>query len=396
MRKSLIGQLPFGLLLMSSVAFGNIYGTYQPETVQNKPETKNIFMDGEFEKIKRFDPLVFDNATELKDSSEYYFSDVVLQELNATLQEGLVVHVTIVGNTDRPTDDASEQRVASQTYGAKVERWFRYSLDTNTSKALTKSYVDTLHQRFLDEGFDDSLFVLEYRNGKDMAYTQATKEGNELSNVVMVSMYVEYKEDLDSDEDGVQDSMDMCGGTPKNVSVDQHGCPKDNDGDGVLDYADVCKETPKDVEVDKQGCAIDSDSDGVADYKDKCQGTAKGFEVDPKGCPVQKSLALNFQTNSAKIYKSSFSKVVEFAEFLKENPKYSVEIVGHTDSIGKAEANMKLSIDRAKAVQDALVDLGIDPKRLSFRGRGEFEPLVSNRTKEGRKKNRRIEVLLKK
>ncbi len=113
------------------------------------------------------------------------------------------------------------------------------------------------------------------------------------------------------------------------------------------------------------------------------------------GCPVNKTLALTFKSNSAQIFQSSYPKIVEFAEFLKQNPAYKVEIIGHTDSVGKAESNMILSNARAEAVKDALVEQGIKESRLSFKGRGELEPLMSNRTAEGRKVNRRIEVKLK-
>jgi len=90
---------------------------------------------------------------------------------------------------------------------------------------------------------------------------------------------------LDSDRDGVTDSLDKCPGTPAGVKVDKDGCPLDSDGDGVPDYLDKCPGTPVGVKVDQAGCPLDSDGDGVPDYLDKCPGTPAGVKVDKDGCP---------------------------------------------------------------------------------------------------------------
>jgi OOP family OmpA-OmpF porin len=79
-------------------------------------------------------------------------------------------------------------------------------------------------------------------------------------------------------------------------------------------------------------------------------------------------------------------------EYLKAHPDYTAEIQGHTDSIGSAEYNKKLSERRAKAVYDIMVKMGIDPNRLSYVGYGEEMPIAENCTAEGRAKNRRVEV----
>ena len=247
----------------------------------------------------------------------------------------------------------------------------------------------------LNNEIPKNIVTVEYRSGKDIVFSDETTVGRDLSNRVMVTVYVEIPQDIDSDRDGVFDTMDMCSGTPRNSKVDKYGCPIDSDGDGVLDYKDSCPDTLIGVNVDKKGCPLDSDGDGVFDYKDMCLETDSGFQVDLHGCPLNKTLGLNFKTSSAKILQNSYAKIVEFAEFLKLNPAYKVEIIGHTDSVGKADANMILSNARAEAVKNALVEQGIEESKLSFRGRGELEPLKSNRTAEGRRVNRRIEVKLK-
>ena len=66
--------------------------------------------------------------------------------------------------------------------------------------------------------------------------------------------------------------------------------------------------------------------------------------------------------------------------------------VGHTDSIGTDAYNQKLSIRRAEAVKKYLVSQGIEAKRIYVEGKGESQPVADNKTKEGRAKNRRVQI----
>lgn len=91
---------------------------------------------------------------------------------------------------------------------------------------------------------------------------------------------------FESDGDGVLDHLDRCPATPKGQTIDASGCPLDSDGDGIPDDQDACK-NEKAARVGKDGCAVkDSDGDGVPDGLDKCPGTPKGYVVDADGCPT--------------------------------------------------------------------------------------------------------------
>ncbi|MBK8519038.1 MAG: OmpA family protein [Saprospiraceae bacterium] len=73
-------------------------------------------------------------------------------------------------------------------------------------------------------------------------------------------------------------------------------------------------------------------------------------------------------------------------------PKLRVELAGHTDNVGDAAANLQLSMDRATKVKEYLISKGVSPDRMTAKGYGQVQPLESNDTPEGRKKNRRTEL----
>jgi outer membrane protein OmpA-like peptidoglycan-associated protein len=103
---------------------------------------------------------------------------------------------------------------------------------------------------------------------------------------------------------------------------------------------------------------------------------------------------INFDTGKSTIKSESAQAIGEIAKLLTADPSLKVFVVGHTDTVGGVDSNIKLSQDRAEAVLQALVrDHGIAPARLRASGCGPFAPVASNETEEGRAKNRRVELV---
>jgi len=101
-----------------------------------------------------------------------------------------------------------------------------------------------------------------------------------------------------------------------------------------------------------------------------------------------------FAFDSASIKPQSLHIIDEIVDKLLSYPKIRLEIQGHTDNIGAIEYNQKLSDLRAKAVMDALLKGGINPRRLRSRGFGMSKPIAPNDTEENRAKNRRTEFVI--
>ncbi len=100
--------------------------------------------------------------------------------------------------------------------------------------------------------------------------------------------------------------------------------------------------------------------------------------------------AILFDFNKATIKPRSKPILDELAGYLKRNPKINLETQGHTDSVGSLEYNMKLSLNRAAAVKQYLVEHGIERSRLTTQGFGYTRPMASNATEAGRAQNRRV------
>ena len=101
-----------------------------------------------------------------------------------------------------------------------------------------------------------------------------------------------------------------------------------------------------------------------------------------------------FDTGKTEIKPESDAAIAEIAKLLKNNNALKVYVVGHTDNVGSFDANMKLSKDRADAVTNSLVSKhGIASSRLKAYGVSSLNPIASNKTEEGKAKNRRVELV---
>ena len=122
-----------------------------------------------------------------------------------------------------------------------------------------------------------------------------------------------------------------------------------------------------------------------------------GFLKNPADTAVPRTFVfddLNFQFATTNLTPESKKTVDDLVVILQAYPSAVVRLEGHTDNVGDAAANLKLSQDRASAIKNLLVSGGIDAARLSTDGFGQDRPVDTNDTDEGRAKNRRTELVV--
>lgn len=120
----------------------------------------------------------------------------------------------------------------------------------------------------------------------------------------------------------------------------------------------------------------------------------KPAAAKPKPVAAKVTLAADvlFDFDKAVLKADGKSKLDDLAAKVKDINLEVVIAIGHTDSIGSDAYNQKLSVRRAESVKAYLVSKGVEPNRIYTEGKGEKQPVASNKTKDGRQKNRRVEI----
>ena len=149
---------------------------------------------------------------------------------------------------------------------------------------------------------------------------------------------------------------------------------------------------------------LDSDGDGVPDSIDQCPGTPMNVVVDEVGCPVpvditdelKMELRVFFDNDKSAIKNQYKPEIAKVAEKMREYPNSVARVEGHASKTGpSARYNQRLSEARAVAVKSMLTnEFGIEPNRLSTVGYGYDNPIAPNDTEEGRAMNRRVYAII--
>src|SRR5574344_288990 len=207
-------------------------------------------------------------------------------------------------------------------------------------------YANSLKAELVKKGVDEKIIVTQSRADLDKTYTQTVRSDASLNDVVVAALYV-----------------------PKSSITNN-----DSDGDGVINELDECPNTPS------------------------------GQMVNEKGCANSINLQVFFENDSDKVIGSSLEKVKAFANYLLENKDFEANITGHASQSAKesnknsyknsAKYNLELSLKRAEAIKNILVQNGVPSSRITSTGKGFEEPIMSNDTEEGRATTRRIEAVL--
>ena len=131
-----------------------------------------------------------------------------------------------------------------------------------------------------------------------------------------------------------------------------------------------------------------------AKLRQKMKGT--GVSVTRQGDNIILNMpnSVTFDTNSSQVKAAGANTLSGVAMVLKEYEKTRVNVVGHTDSSGSRDLNMRLSQERADSVGSNLITQGVDASRISMSGVGPDQPVASNSTAAGKAQNRRVTITL--
>lgn len=144
-----------------------------------------------------------------------------------------------------------------------------------------------------------------------------------------------------------------------------------------------------------QPCAVNSNCICPEDQKEKKFQKDQANKQLKQGKKVRFILKdIHFKLDDHQLLPAARKRLSRLFRFMEDQPVTTAKIHGYTDNTGSAEYNRKLSLQRAQAVYQYLVDQGIKPERLQFDGFGATRPIAGNDTVEGRRKNRRVEIIL--
>lgn len=142
---------------------------------------------------------------------------------------------------------------------------------------------------------------------------------------------------------------------------------------------------------------------GIANYMEKQEMAMRQAVAGVEGANVQRNmntLALTFKsdvmfdTGSAVLKAGAYDEITRVAQVMNQYPETTIQIAGHTDSVGAESTNQVLSERRAEAVKNALSAQGVSPARMRTVGYGESQPIADNNTDAGRQMNRRVTVTI--
>lgn len=140
------------------------------------------------------------------------------------------------------------------------------------------------------------------------------------------------------------------------------------------------------------GCASTKSGAGSSRTAIKMERLAAAGLVNEEG-RIKTRHDIYFGAGSEQLNDEAIYVVTDAVQYLLKNRRKTAQIVGHTDEPGLESENLNLSIQRAFAVRNELIAEGIPAHRLEPVGKGEMRPIASNETAEGRKKNRRVEII---
>ena len=268
-----------------------------------------------------------------------------------------------------------------------------HSFDTKT---ITKQEIEKL-KAFIKHEPNHSKNKELTKNQPDTITTARIEHKDVLHNNIAQK---HHKEGLSIKNDSLINPTEVSS-TPKHkdflhskTAINHHNNQEKSSDNTVLDGSGISNSV-----LDGNGTSINTNENSILDGKPLTSMVIKGIDMKVEPLEVGMTYTINnilFASNSFELNEKTKTIIKEFSKFLNENPSITISIQGHTDDQGDVNKNFTLSQNRANAVKDFLISLGIDSNRLEAVGYGSSKPKVPNDTEENRKMNRRTDFYIKK
>ena len=172
----------------------------------------------------------------------------------------------------------------------------------------------------------------------------------------------------------------------RNNSYDEKKIAKnENQTYGAKNHPQKKKDSADEIQS-KISAGKNSSSNSKSEKKVIVENTAAGIRLTMQN--------LNFKPDSAELLPGENERLDQIAQVLKEVPDQMFLVEGHTASVGYEKGEMKLSVERANSVANALIQRGIPREKFICKGSGGTKPIADNSTPEGKAKNRRVEITI--
>ena len=356
--------------------------------------------------VSRGTSLVLDGGYRNIDKEK--LDDVLSSTIRGYVAAKLGVNFYLGSSDDDDDDNDGLTNAEERRYGTDPENPDTDGDGLSDGEEVKRYHTNPLKVDTDGDGLTDGDEVFKYHTDP----TKFDTDGDGLSDGDEVLKYHTDPLKIDTDGDGLTDGEEV-------LTYHTNPLKVDSDGDGLSDWDEVktYHTDPNNPDTDGDGLTDgdevkiyhtdplnkDTDHGGVDDGTEVRRGTnpldpSDDFPVAPLKLEKGKAVVLegvNFVTGSSNLTPSSEATLDRAFTALAENTDVKIEIAGYTDNVGKAITNQKLSQRRAEAVKAWLVKKGIAASRIATVGRGDKDPIATNRTAEGRAKNRRIEFHVK-
>lgn len=303
-------------------------------------------------------------------------------QLYASVGGGLAGYKPTVTRTDGSTfaykaeDKAIKELIIPVGAGLK----FRLSEFINLDLGYTMYYTDGDNLDGYPVGPDKDKFSYGHA-GLEFALGKKGNKQLEWHNPAK-TMY----DELEAQKTALATSLEAANQSNARLAADVDKLTKDSDRDGVSDFFDKCPGTPDSVKVDGSGCPLPPP---VIEKKEE-----KVVITEEDNRIVKEAIQnLEFDFAKSTIKPHSYAALDRVADLIKRK-NLNLKLSGHTDNVGSKTRNLALSRERAESVKAYLVGKGVNASKIEAVGYGMSQPIASNKTAEGRQKNRRVEFTI--